>query len=393
MRLAFCLFEHFPHGGLQRNMLAIAGACRERGHEVVIWTRRFEGEPPAGVAVRTLPVRAWTNHGLNEAFHRELEAALARERPDLVVGFNKMPGLDVYYAADTCFATRALRLRGPLHRMTPRHRRSIAFERAVFGASGARLVLALSAAQIADYRAVYDTPAERFVLVPPGIATDRRWDETAPARRRALRDGLGLERAAPDAAATRVALFLGSDYRRKGLDRVLVALEGSAPKARGPIAAQRKARGEARTVLLVAGRDRREHRYVLMAQSRGVDARFLGARDDVPDLLFASDVLVHPAREENTGNVLLEAGTAGLPTVCSAACGWADLVARHELGLVLPAPFAQEDLDAALSRVLAAPRSDDERRARAERFLATADVGSRPQHAAAAIEALAPRTW
>ena len=32
MRLAFCLYKYFPHGGLQRDLLRIALACQRRGH-------------------------------------------------------------------------------------------------------------------------------------------------------------------------------------------------------------------------------------------------------------------------------------------------------------------------------------------------------------------------
>ena len=33
----------------------------------------------------------------------------ARLSPDIIFGFNKMPGLDLYFAADTCFAKQALK--------------------------------------------------------------------------------------------------------------------------------------------------------------------------------------------------------------------------------------------------------------------------------------------
>ena len=53
--------------------------------------------------------------------------------------------------------------------------------------------------------------------------------------------------------------------------------------------------------------------------------QFLGGRDDIPRFLFAADLLVHPAYNENTGTVLLEALVAGLPVVTTPTCGsmWA----------------------------------------------------------------------
>ena len=38
----------------------------------------------------------------------------------------------------------------------------------------------------------------------------------------------------------------------------------------------------------------------------------------VPALLTASDLMVHPARNEAAGNVLAEAAASGLPAVCTA---------------------------------------------------------------------------
>jgi glycosyltransferase involved in cell wall biosynthesis len=46
-------------------------------------------------------------------------------------------------------------------------------------------------------------------------------------------------------------------------------------------------------------------------------AHFLGCRTDVPELLSEVDLLVHPARQEPLGRVLLEAGATGLPIIAT----------------------------------------------------------------------------
>ena len=51
MKLAFLLFEYFPYGGLQRDMVAIATKALERGHQVTVLTRAWHGDPA--------PSKAW----------------------------------------------------------------------------------------------------------------------------------------------------------------------------------------------------------------------------------------------------------------------------------------------------------------------------------------------
>ena len=104
MRLTFVLFHYFPYGGLERDMLTMAHACRARGHEVTIYTAAWQGPKPADIAVVELPVRALTNDGRSIAFVGRFREAMRNAPPSVVIGFNKMPGLDVYYAADGCFA-------------------------------------------------------------------------------------------------------------------------------------------------------------------------------------------------------------------------------------------------------------------------------------------------
>ena len=107
MKLAFCLFDYFPFGGLQRDFLRIARICLARGHQVDVYTGEWEGVIPDELKVIILPVRGLTNHGQRESYVEKLGEHLAEKQYDAVVGFNKMPFLDVYFAADTCYVERA----------------------------------------------------------------------------------------------------------------------------------------------------------------------------------------------------------------------------------------------------------------------------------------------
>lgn len=65
-------------------------------------------------------------------------------------------------------------------------------------------------------------------------------------------------------------------------------------------------------------------------------AHFLGYRADVPDLLHEIDLLVHPARQEPLGRVLLEAGAAGVPIIATNVGGTKEIFPAGEAVLIAP---------------------------------------------------------
>ena len=64
---------------------------------------------------------------------------------------------------------------------------------------------------------------------------------------------------------------------------------------------------------------------------------FVGFRDDVGDLLSASDVVVLPSYSEGLPRVLLEAGLMGKPVVATRVDGIPELVQDGETGLLVEA--------------------------------------------------------
>lgn len=76
--------------------------------------------------------------------------------------------------------------------------------------------------------------------------------------------------------------------------------------------------------------------------THGLRDRFhrLGYRMDVADLLADVDVLIHPARQEPYGRVLLEAAACGVPVVATDVGGTSEIVVPNETGLLVPAGLA-----------------------------------------------------
>ncbi|WP_252088508.1 glycosyltransferase family 4 protein [Pseudomonas sp. MWU13-3659] len=368
MQLAFVLYKYFPFGGLQRDFMRIALECQKRGHQIRVYTLIWEGDIPPGFEVLVAPVKALFNHRRNEKLSAWMEADLKKRPVDRLVGFNKMPGLDVYYAADGCFEDKAQTLRGGLYRRWGRYRHFAEYERAVFAKDARTEVLMISEVQQPLFIKHYGTPEARFHLLPPGISQDRRRPADADAIRAEFRKAFGL------ADDELLLVQIGSGFKTKGVDRSLKALAALPSSLRK------------RTRLMVIGQDDPKLFQVQStALGLGDQVQFLKGRSDIPRFLLGADLLIHPAYNENTGTVLLEALVAGLPVLVSKVCGYAHYIAEADSGLVLDEPFEQEQLNRYLQRML----EDGPQRAAWSRngvaFADSADLYSMPQHAADVI--------
>ena len=368
MQLAFVLYKYFPFGGLQRDFMRIALECQQRGHKIRVYTLIWEGDIPPGFEVLVAPVKAFFNHRRNEKLSAWMKADLAKRPVDRLIGFNKMPDLDVYYAADGCFEDKAQNLRHSLYRYFGRYKHFADYERAVFAKDAKTEILMISEVQQPLFIKHYATPLERFHLLPPGIAQDRRAPPDAAMIREGFRKEFGL------GEDDLLLVQIGSGFKTKGVDRSLKALAA--------LPSQLKKR----TRLFVIGQDDPK---VFQLQSAtlglGDNVQFLKGRSDIPRFLLGADLLIHPAYNENTGTVLLEALVAGLPVLVSAVCGYAHYIAEADSGLVLNEPFEQTQLNGYLARML----SDSAQRAawgcNGLAFAETAALYSMPQHAADVI--------
>ena len=368
MRLAFCLFKFFPFGGLQRDFLRIARECVRRGHEVHVFTMAWEGEEEPGFNLHIIPARGSQNHTRIQSYIHKVKEQLKAEKYDLVIGFNRMPGLDLYYAADVCYQARAREKHRWIHRLLPRYKRMVENERAVFERGLATQIMLIAPQQQKEFIHYYQTESERFSLLPPGIARDRIAPTNAHEIRQVTRNRYHI------LEDDFLLLMVGSGFKTKGVDRAIAAL------AALPQELKQKCH------LFVLGQDN-SRLFQTQADNLqvGEQVRFLGGRSDVSDFLLAADLLLHPAYHENTGTALLEALVAGLPVLTVDVCGYAHYVTAANAGVVLTSPFQQAAFNAALQSMLLSPIYPTWR-SNALAFAQSADIYSLPTKAADLIE-------
>ncbi len=343
----------------------------DRGHDVEVFTMAWEGDELPGIKLHLLPSKALSNHARCRKFAREALAIISQSGFDAVVGFNKMPGLDVYFAADPCFEAKVQSKHGLLYRLTGRYRCYSEFERSVFDRDSGTEILLISGVEKPNFVKYYGTPEERFHFLPPGISRDRVATSDDSVSRIEVRRELGMDE------DELLVLMVGSGFRTKGLDRSLAALAALPPDLRQ------------RTRLVVVGQGK-SRPFVKLARKLGVFERLalLGGRGDVPRFLAAADLLLHPSYYENTGTVLVEALAAGLPVLATDVCGYAHYIKESRGGLLVPSPFRQEELDRLLALMLTSPERESWRR-NALDFASKADIFSLPQRAADVIESKA----
>lgn len=336
MLIALCLFKYFPYGGLQRDFMAIGKELHKRGHTIRVYTRTWQGEKPEEFEIILTPVRAFTNHGANVKYYHWVKKHLEAHPVDIVVGFNRMPGLDFYYDADVCYAEKIEEeKKGLLYRLSPRCRHYLSYEQEVFENGKTTKILLLSSVQKDHFQKYYRTESSRFYLLPPGISQNRRYQNAPKNARKKICNELNI----PESSF--LLLQIGSDFSRKGVDRSIKALASLPEKIKK------------NTHLVIIGQDKTK-KFEQLAHELNVktNTHFLLGRDDVPYFIAGCDLLLHPARSENTGTVILEALVGGLPEIVTTECGYAEYVQKAGSGLVLRTPFDQEELNNSISRTI-----------------------------------------
>ncbi len=352
-------------GGVQVHIRDLAGWLEAQGHDVHVAAGETpKADPPvapalaealaaAGVTLHLLPHLARAINPLKDLIALgEIRRLLKELQPDLVSLHSSKAGWIGRQAAERDWTGRGPRglLPGVGRRRPP-----VLFTAHGWAFTGgvpkakARLYRFLErrAAHLAD-AIICVSDHDRSLAVDAGIAertrvlTIHNGMPDLPASSRAP-----APEAAPHAGPvvlTMVARF-GYQKRQELLLRALGALLGTDAPA-GPAAAPWR--------LQLVGSGEREPEIRSLAEELGMADRveFAGARDDVPELLAASDLFVLTSRWEGLPRSIIEAMRAGLPVVASAVGGVGELVEDGRTGFLLDPGLDEASAVAELTAVL-----------------------------------------
>ena len=302
MRLLISLYKYFPYGGLQKDTLRFAREAAQRGHQVDLLTTDWQGERPTddNLAIHFTPsIHAWTNTARMEEFARNVEKFRRQRTYDVTLAMNRIPNADFYFAADSCLKHYLRQKHWPLTlALLPRYRAILRPEKAVFSPLASTRIFTISDAQVHEFQGEYGTQPERFCPLPPGM--DEACLPPPPEQATKLRMDTRTKLGVKDDEF--LLLLVGTSFLRKGADRVLTTL------------AELPAELRKRTHFAKVGNNPPEKLYSFV-KNLPVLSNFvhpIPPQEHVTEYLLAADLMVHPAREEGTGTVLVEGLACGL---------------------------------------------------------------------------------
>ncbi|MFO1185408.1 MAG: glycosyltransferase [Bauldia sp.] len=334
MRLGIAIRRLKPFGGREQDCLALAAGLAEAGDEVIVLARDAEQAMPPGVRFVSGGAAAPMDQDAPAQFAAWLGDLIRRQAFDALLSFEKGPA-DCYFAAEACLAGR-LDWR---QRWLPANRQALHLEKATFDPGGPHILFPSDAHRRA-YSVHYALEPGRFTILPPIVPQRPGGAGGFYSERERLRTALGIPKAATMAVHIATAPF------EKGTDRaiaVVAALPG---------------------LYLVAAGDRRAELQRRQAQELGCADRvwFLDAPDDPTPLIAAADLMLHPARTEIAGRILIDSLVAGVPAATLVDCAMSDQIRDYKAGVVAPSPFDLASFTALIGNLILPPRLDAARR-------------------------------
>jgi glycosyltransferase involved in cell wall biosynthesis len=173
------------------------------------------------------------------------------------------------------------------------------------------------------------------VVIRNGVDVERFSKEICGERRSAARERFRL---APGDFAL---LLIGNDWKKKGLEALLVAIAASK---------------DLPVKLLVVGEDDRSG-FEQQARSLCVFERlqFHSPSDDVVQFYSAADAYVAPSLEDAYGLPIVEAMASGLPVVVSVRAGASEIIRDGVDGMLLQDPEDASEIAACVRRIASDP--------------------------------------
>ncbi len=324
-------------GGAERYSIAIVEQLAAR-HDVHVFAQNIEHTFP-GVTYQKVPMPFRRPRWINQLYFAFATWRATRQGFDIVhshenTWHGNVQTVHVLPIKHTLFVGRegwALALRWLKVLTSPRLLVYLWLEGTRYKLIARRCIVLTSQALKEVMLATYPRAKSAMQVIAPGVTSvpGRCSEEAKHIARSALGlpvQGYGL-------------LFVGNDFRKKGLPTLLEAMVELPPD----------------NWLAVVGQSGQMNSMCQRAQTLGVAQRvhFLGALSHMDDAYRAADSLVHPTSEDTYAMVVLEAMAHGLPVVVSGSqhCGISADLEHDSDALIIEKPNSVPEVVAAIRRI------------------------------------------
>ncbi len=349
MKIAFVVINANRREGTSRAIVEVAERLG-MDHRVSVFSRTLESVDHSRFRWERVLCPSWPDVAEFEGFRLVAERLLRREGFDIIhsAGCNVRTA-DVY-AIQTVHPSKMLinelqsrnGKTNVLRRLTRRlyDERVVSTERACYVPRNERGVvgyLPVSQGTRRELQEHYPVGEAMVEVIPNGADIEHFHPRLRETVRESIRHELGCD------ASKVVFLFVGGEWRRKGLELALRAVAISKLP---------------QVVLAVAGDDPQRDEFYQMAEELMIQdrVRWLGFRRDIAKLYAGSDVFLFPSSYEAFSLATIEAAATALPVVMCDISGAEELLGDGRGGVIVPREVG------ALARVIDELASDYGRR-------------------------------
>ncbi len=301
----------FTKGGAERYAANLCRELCELGHEVWVLAEIFANDIHPDLKHVPIKVNRTTSSRRNRSFNKNAQKEALKLNVDHVIALSRSYPSDAFRVSDPlhCFWMK-IRYPGKIHQflqsLNPRHKAILEIEKAILDPNNTRMIVTnskLSKKIIGEY---YDYPQERIHVIYNGVDHSQFTADTSLRKRETLE-----------------LLFVGQDFKRKGLGPVIEAV--ALAKNDGYICQLR-----------VIGRDNPSP-YQEQAKKLGILdlVTFEGPTRQVQDAYREADLFVFPSLYDPFANVVLESLACGLPAITTTTNGSSEIITEGEDGYVI----------------------------------------------------------
>lgn len=338
LKIAVLIRNFVSTGGAERYAVEITRRLAVT-HEVHVFAQEWSWHGKEDITFHKIPRFLTKPSWLNQILFSHFCKKAVGDAFDIIHSHERVTRFDILTIHCPCFRSfitdekrlwKKIYIRGTAA-LSPLKLAYLWLEKKQFTYDKKRLLIAVSENVMKNVRMNYPLPRESFRIAYPGVDSNLALRGSRHTGRGLLREKLGI---APDDL---VVLFVGTEFKRKGLDALLkgfAAITDSSLK-----------------LVIAGGGGGKKAEYVRLAKNLGLENKtiFLGLVKDVENIYAASDIYILPTLSDPSPMAPIEAMACGLAAVMSSEryAGTAEHI-KHGEALILNNPRDPQEIAGAL---------------------------------------------